>query len=101
MKLYLDDTRTPRYDDMGDGWREWVVVRTVRNFVQLIKTGCITEVSLDYVLEESDSRHTGLDAIRELQRYCRQNPDAAPPRIAIHSAHAAGALPGWSSRARR
>ena len=90
MKLYLDDVRTPRYPDNGEDWAQWIVVRTVFNFVQLIKTGLVTEVSLDYVLENSDPRRTGLDAIQKLHSYCRRNPDKAPPRIIIHSAHARG-----------
>lgn len=90
MKLYLDDVRTPRYPDNGEDWAQWIVVRTVFNFVQLIKTGLVTEVSLDYVLESSDPRHTGLDAIQKLHSYYRRNPDKAPPRIIIHSAHARG-----------
>ena len=66
MKVYLDDVRTPRYGDMGDDWCDWILVRTVDNFTRLIRTGLVTEVSVDYGLGESDSRHTGEDALQEL-----------------------------------
>ncbi|KKN31475.1 hypothetical protein LCGC14_0823480 [marine sediment metagenome] len=89
MKVYLDDIRTPSYHEEGVEWRHWIVVRTVDNFARLVRTGLVTEVSVDYVLEHSDPNYTGVDALRELLRYCVDHPGYAP-HIRIHSAHDEG-----------
>lgn len=54
MKVYLDDERTPgSMEGCGakvEDWREWVVVRRVEDAIALLKTGLVTEISLNHDL---------------------------------------------------
>jgi hypothetical protein len=47
LKVFLDDERTPSqiYGDGADN--EWVTVSTVEEVFKLLKTGCVTHLSLD------------------------------------------------------
>lgn len=86
MKIYLDDIKHPDWYDAGDAWADWVIVRTIAVFEQLLNTGLVTEVSLDHDLSTSDPSHTGFDAIEALKRYCGPRTQGWP-RVRVHSSH--------------
>jgi hypothetical protein len=53
MRVYLDDQRKPGGD--------WVVTQTVAQTIELLKTGEVSELSLDHDLGEDDTIGTGYD----------------------------------------
>ena len=79
MKVYLDDERTA-----PDGWTH---VRWPDEVVDLLKTGKVTELSLDHDLGD-DARGTGYDALLWLERAVIIDGFKPPERIVIHSANA-------------
>ena len=84
MKVWLDDVRSaPR------GWRR---ARTPQEVIALLKTGKVTEISLDHDLGivERGREATGYDVLVWLEREFAANPQALPlPDIHVHSANAA------------
>lgn len=49
MKLFLDDTRNPKWEYFDD----WLWVKTYTEAVKLLETGEVTEISLDHDLGDS------------------------------------------------
>ncbi|BCG24561.1 hypothetical protein TUM18999_27520 [Pseudomonas tohonis] len=82
MKVYLDDERaTP------DGWvRAWWPVEVI----ELLKTGQVSELSLDHDLGD-DERGTGYDVILWIEEAVALH-GFVPPRISVHSANASAVL---------
>ncbi len=82
MKVYLDDERaTP------DGWvRAWWPIEVI----ELLKTGQVSELSLDHDLGD-DERGTGYDVILWIEEAVALH-GFVPPRIAVHSANASAVL---------
>ena len=85
MKVFIDDIRNS--EDSS-----WVVVRTYQDFVNLLhellikQQGWIDELSLDYDLSHTDSKHDGTDCLQELIRVCIRY--GLPfPTITIHSSY--------------
>ena len=77
MKVYLDDERkTP------DGW---VRVYWPDEVIELLKTGDVTEVSLDHDLGDDD-RGTGYDVLLWLEEQVVVN-GVSPPKLRVHSAN--------------
>ena len=77
MKVYLDDEReTPA---------GWVRVYWPEDAVKLLKSGEVTEISLDHDLG-NDERGTGYDVVLWIEEaVVKQN--FKPPRIKVHSAN--------------
>jgi len=77
MKVYLDDERpTP------DGW---VSTRWPNEVIDLLKTGQVTEISLDHDLGD-DERGTGYDVLKWLEEAVATS-NFLPPKIAIHTSN--------------
>ena len=97
MKIYLDDERpTPE---------GWVRVYWPDEAIEYLKTGQVTEISLDHDLGD-DERGTGYDVLLWLEREVIAN-YMAPPIIHIHTANpparkkmelAVGTITRWVSR---
>lgn len=79
MKVFLDDERTP-----PDGW---VLVRWPEEAIEHLKTGFVTDISLDHDLGD-DSRGTGYDVLLWIEEAVVCN-DFRPPQMKVHSANAA------------
>jgi len=77
MKLYLDDERIP-----PEGW---IQVRWPEDAVEILKTGKVTELSLDHDLG-NDSHGTGYDVILWIEKEVVTK-GFVPPRITVHSAN--------------
>ena len=78
MKVYLDDERTT-----PDGW-----VRTYwpEEAIALLKTGAVTEISLDHDLGD-DARGTGYSVLLWLEEQVAVH-GMVPPIMHVHSANA-------------
>ena len=77
MKLYLDDERIP-----PEGW---IHVRWPEEAIEILKTGKVTELSLDHDLGD-DSHGTGYDVILWIEEAVATGGFVAP-RITVHSAN--------------
>ena len=78
MKLYLDDEREA---PVG-----WVRVRWPEEAIELLKTGQVTDLSLDHDLGD-DARGTGYDVVLWIEEAVETG-GFLPPRIVVHSANA-------------
>lgn len=77
MKIYLDDERPA-----PEGW---VLVRWPKEVIEYLKTGEVTEISLDHDLGD-DNVGTGYDVILWIEKEIAIN-GFVPQRIKIHSAN--------------
>ena len=77
MKLYLDDER-----EAPEGW---VRVRWPEEAIELLKTGQVTDLSLDHDLGD-DERGTGYDVVLWIEEAVATG-GFVPPRIVVHSAN--------------
>ena len=82
MKVFLDDMRTP-----PEGW---VLVFWPEEAIVLLRTGEVTDLSLDHDLGD-DVRGTGYDVLLWLEEAVALT-DFKPPGITIHSANPAARL---------
>ena len=78
MKVYLDDGR-----EAPEGW---VRVRWPEKVIELLKTGQVTDLSLDHDLGD-DVRGTGYDVVLWIEKAVATG-NLVPPRMAVHSANA-------------
>ena len=78
MKVYLDDER--------EASEEWVRVRWPEEAIELVKTGQVTDLSLDHDLGD-DERGTGYDVVLWIEEAVATG-GFVPPRIVVHSANA-------------
>ena len=78
MKVYLDDERAA-----PDGW---VLVRWPEEAIELLKTGQVTDLSLDHYLGD-DERGTGYDIVLWIEEAVATS-GFVPPRMAVHSSNA-------------
>lgn len=77
MKIYLDDERvTP----VG-----WIRAYWPKDVIKLLKTGMVTELSLDHDLG-NDDRGTGYDVILWIEEAVYMN-NFIPPIITVHSSN--------------
>lgn len=77
MKVYLDDEReTPA---------GWIRVYWPDEAIELLKTGGVTEISLDHDLGD-DERGTGYDVLLWLEEQVVVN-GMVPPEMRVHSAN--------------
>lgn len=77
MKVYLDDERNP-----PEGWK---LVRWPEEVIELLKTGTVTEISLDHDLGD-DEHGTGNDVIVWIEEHVIVD-GFTPPEIHVHSAN--------------
>ena len=77
MKLFLDDERTP-----PEGWTH---VRWPQEAIEILKTGEVTEISLDHDLGD-DAHGTGYDVILWIEEAVAMQ-GFVPPKILVHSAN--------------
>ena len=82
MKVYLDDERTP-----PEGW---VLVRWPEEAIALLKTGEVTELSLDHDLGD-DEHGTGYDVILWVEEAVVMR-GFVPPYIKVHSANSSARI---------
>ncbi len=77
MKLFLDDIR--------EAPKGWIKVRWPDEAIGLLKTGKVTEISLDHDLG-NDKKGTGYDVILWIEKSVVLN-NFKPPIILIHSSN--------------
>ncbi|VAW63176.1 hypothetical protein MNBD_GAMMA08-1228 [hydrothermal vent metagenome] len=82
MKVFLDDLRVP-----PDGW---IHVYWPDEAIELLKTGEITEISLDHDLGDDD-RGTGYDVVLWIEQAVAIE-GFIPPQMRVHSANSAARL---------
>ena len=78
MKVYLDDAR--------DAPAGWIRVRWPRVAIELLKTGQVTDLSLDHDLGD-DERGSGYDVVLWIEEAVATG-SFVPPRMVVHSANA-------------
>lgn len=77
MKIYLDDERIA-----PDGW---IQARWPDEVIELLKTGAVTDLSLDHDLGD-DQRGTGYDVLLWIEEAVITR-GFNPPKISIHTAN--------------
>ena len=77
MKIYLDDER-----NAPEGW---IQARWPQEVIEFLKTGQVTDVSLDHDLG-NDRRGTGYDVLLWIEEAV-VNDKFNPPRMGVHSAN--------------
>ena len=77
MKIFLDDERIPP--------KGWKLVRWPEEAIELLKTGKVTEISLDHDLGDDD-HGTGYDVILWIEEQVVTE-GFVPPKISVHSAN--------------
>ena len=77
----MDDQRKPGGD--------WVVTQTVAQTIELLKTGEVSELSLDHDLGEDDTIGTGYDVLLWLEEQVVTNGFKPPAIMRVHSANSA------------
>jgi hypothetical protein len=82
MKVYLDDERTT-----PDGW---VRVFWPDQAIELLKTGAVSEISLDHDLGDDD-RGTGYDVVLWIEEAVMTR-DFVPPTMSVHSANSSARM---------
>lgn len=84
MKVFLDDIRMPSWiygDEQG-----WTLVTTFDQTISLLKTGTVTDLSLDHDLGGTDPDHTGYDVVLWMEAN-----SVWPECCHVHSANPVGA----------
>lgn len=84
MKIYLDDIR-----DTPKGWTR---TYTVEETIKYLKTGKVTELSLDHDLGQTDPLHTGYDVLLYIENQLHLINDDwfVPEVIFLHTANPIG-----------
>lgn len=78
MKVYLDDTRLPP--------KGWILVKTPKQTIELLKTKKVTDLSLDHDLGDDEKIGTGYDVLTWIEQEVYFN-NFPIPLIKIHSAN--------------
>ena len=81
MKVFLDDVRAA-----PEGW---TLVRTAREAIAALKTGAVTELSLDHDLGGDDTIGTGHDVLVWIEEAVALR-GFEPPSLFVHSANPVG-----------
>lgn len=79
MKVYLDDERKA-----PSGWK---LVKTPKEVINLLKTGKVTELSLDHDLGDDVNIGTGYDVLLWIEKQVYTKNFKAPKLIKVHSAN--------------
>jgi len=82
MKVYLDDERTT-----PEGW---IRVYWPDEAIELLKSGDVTEISLDHDLGD-DERGTGYDVLLWIEEQVVLH-GFVPPKLSVHSANVSAKL---------
>lgn len=77
-------------DDVRSAPAGWTRTNTVRETIDLLRTGQVTEISLDYDLDATDPKHKGSDVLDWLEDRLRSGRIAAPV-IHLHTINPFGA----------
>ena len=77
MKIFLDDVR-----DAPDGW---VRTFTPAQTISLLRSGGVTDLSLDHDLGDDKNIGTGYDVLLWIEEEVVLNPRFNLPRIIVHS----------------
>ena len=80
MKVFLDDERTPPAG--------WILAKTPKQTIDLLKSGRVTELSLDHDLGGDDTIGTGYDVLLWLEEQVYLHHFKAPSIIKVHSSNA-------------
>lgn len=83
IKLYLDDERKPP--------KGWILVKTPKEMINLLKTKEISEISLDHDLGDDDGIGTGYDVLLWIEEQVVTK-GFKPPEINIHTANSSARL---------
>lgn len=78
MKIYLDDERVP-----PSGWK---LTKTPKETINFLKTGKVTELSLDHDLGDDSGIGTGYDVLLWIEEQVHMN-GFKPPKMKVHSAN--------------
>jgi len=79
MKVYLDDLRTPPSG--------WILVKTAKAAINLLKTNKVTDISLDHDFGDEKKFGTGYDVIVWIEKQIYTNKKFKIPNIKIHTAN--------------
>ena len=82
MKVYLDDVREPTPDG-------WVRTYTAPETIELLRSGQVSHLSLDYDLGEGNGVGKGSDVTDWIEEQVVTN-NFHPPQMVIHSDNPAG-----------
>ena len=77
MRVFLDDERLPPAG--------WTLVNWPDEAIELLKTGAVTEISLDHDLGD-DERGTGYDVVLWIEEQVMLH-GFKPPKMSVHSAN--------------
>lgn len=83
MKIYLDDIRAAP--------RGWTRTYTVDETIEALRSGKVTQLSLDYDLDYTDPGRKGLEVLTWIARIHGADPSYPLPRLHIHTANPDGA----------
>lgn len=88
MKVWLDDRRPPYPDP-----ETWIWVKTPTEAIELLRTGDVTELSLDHDLGlwEGERELTGYDVVTWIEQAVAAEDFVPPAEIRVHSANASAA----------
>ena len=78
-KVYLDDERTPP--------NGWILVKTPKEAISLLKKGNIDVISLDHDLGDDEGIGTGYDVLLYIEKQVFINKSFKLPKIKIHTAN--------------
>jgi len=78
MKIYLDDERKAPSG--------WTLVKTPKEVINLLKTGKVSELSLDHDLGDDKNIGTGYDVLLWIEKQVYMK-NFKPPKIKVHSAN--------------
>lgn len=78
-KVYLDDERTPPAG--------WILVKTPKEAIKLLKKGDVDIISLDHDLGDDKNIGTGYDVINWIEEQVFTDKKFRTPQIKIHTAN--------------
>jgi len=86
--VFLDDFRTVP--------RGWVLTQTPEETIELLKSGRVERLSLDYHLglvnDENNNMRTGLTVLKWIEKEVRENGFTIPSEITVHSSDGVGRI---------
>lgn len=78
-RIYLDDERKP---PMG-----WILVKTPKDAINMLKKGNVTDISLDHDLGDDKGIGTGYDVLKWIEEKVYFDKSFKLPNITIHTAN--------------
>lgn len=79
VKIYLDDERDPPAG--------WILVKTPKEAISMIKRGNVTDISLDHDLGDDEKIGTGYDVLTWIEKKVFTDKTFKLPDIKIHTAN--------------